>query len=469
MQTNTSRSLLRRAGARARAVLRRLFLGLLIAVVALAGMEGAFRAFHDPDRGFSRFLLFRRLNLVRWSFLSAKRQFLQTAPSLHGRPNVDTVRLPQKDRPAFDLVAEPFHLVTNSDGYRERPFVWPARRPLVFALGDSNTFGKGVEAEDRFTDRLESGLPAGSTVLNFGVCGLPSRGMADILEKYLPRKPDLVILQASTNDADLVLWRRSQGRGLTGSRLLLARAAANSHLLMWARYKLLGDPFPREMPQAWQEASACYRPDLERMAKLLRERRIPLVVVSIPMASGYPVAPHVARFFKQRPDLCLGVLNVSFKRPQDWLQDWELTAAALRGRPDWVSRTAQEMGLAEERIAPVFPYRHFFLDNVHPSALGHAVIAAQLGRFLQTRWRPAAGGKGRSLLAASASPAAVPARLPPASFPEPDRGLLDRFVARALRLVPMTRERWGVVSLRPSAAGAGEGADERLSTSVPIP
>lgn len=365
------------------------FVAAVLALAALcAGIEARWRKTADSDRGFCRFLFSTRLNAERWSFLDSNRERLQIGLVTHVQPGLDTVMEPERDRPPFDRIATPYRVVTNADGYRERPFAWPAKQPVWFALGDSITFGRGVEREDRFTDRLERALPAGTSVLNFGVPGCTSTCLAEILDLYAAHRPALVILQASANDYDITLWRRAREARLGRLRALAFRAASHSRALLWAAYKLSGDVYDRRMRETLAAAAALYRPDLERMARTLKARGIPVVVFEVPFSTGYIVTGPVADFFRGRPDVCLGVLRVSFDRPQDHIPDWDLRASGLRDRPDWVTQTAREMGIDERRLAPSFPYRLFFQDIVHPNALGNELIAAQLRRFLAAH-RPA--------------------------------------------------------------------------------
>jgi hypothetical protein len=129
-------------------------------------------------------------------------------------------------------------------------------------------------------------------------------------------------------------------------------------------------------------AGVAFRPDLERIAGTLKARAIPMLVVEIPSSMGDALAGHVSEFFRARPDVCKGVLRVSFDHPENFIADWRDRAAAAGVRPDWVTRTGEELGIDEQFLAPHFPYRDYFQDIVHPNALGNELISAQLARFL---------------------------------------------------------------------------------------
>ena len=79
----------------------------------------------------------------------------------------------------------------NSDGMRYHE-VGPKKRFRVAVIGDSFAWGLYVNAEDRFSDMIESRLPV--DMLNFGVSsyGPPQYYME--LDKVLGFKPDLVIV-----------------------------------------------------------------------------------------------------------------------------------------------------------------------------------------------------------------------------------------------------------------------------------
>jgi hypothetical protein len=74
----------------------------------------------------------------------------------------------------------------------------------VAVIGDSFTFGQGIEAEDRFSNRLERSL-AGSRVefLNFGRPGDETVDELETLAQVvLPIRPDFVLLQWYVNDVE---------------------------------------------------------------------------------------------------------------------------------------------------------------------------------------------------------------------------------------------------------------------------
>jgi len=94
---------------------------------------------------------------------------------------------------------------TNSLGFREKEYP-VERRPgvkRIVVLGDSYTFGTGVEFKDIFTKRLEAALN-GVEVIGFGVPGYNTTNELATLREVAARfKPDLVIVGYVLNDAEL--------------------------------------------------------------------------------------------------------------------------------------------------------------------------------------------------------------------------------------------------------------------------
>jgi lysophospholipase L1-like esterase len=95
---------------------------------------------------------------------------------------------------------------TNSTGFREREFDPEngKRRYRIAVIGDSFTYGQGIDEKDRFTNLIEAELNKtrnGFEVLNFGVPGAETVDEIRILEKVIARaKPDFVLLQWFIND-----------------------------------------------------------------------------------------------------------------------------------------------------------------------------------------------------------------------------------------------------------------------------
>lgn len=117
-----------------------------------------------------------------------------------GRPNLRTeVRF----EPEFRHAA-----VTNSRGLRsaETPYAKGARKRIL-CLGDSLTFGLGVESAEAFPSLVEAGLP-GTEVVNGGVVGWGTAQECLWLEaEGLRYEPDVLVLGFFVND----FWENEGG------------------------------------------------------------------------------------------------------------------------------------------------------------------------------------------------------------------------------------------------------------------
>lgn len=93
------------------------------------------------------------------------------------------------------------HVVSNSDGFRSsRELGEPDPRPRVLVLGDSFTFGIGVDEGARFTEVVEE-LEPRWRVDNIGMVGWGLDLMVRSLERYGPKAaPQAVVLASYTDD-----------------------------------------------------------------------------------------------------------------------------------------------------------------------------------------------------------------------------------------------------------------------------
>lgn len=100
----------------------------------------------------------------------------------------------------------PYRVSINSFGLRDREYSLdkPEGTFRIFALGDSTTFGEGVDHEEIYTELLEKemnqGFEARFEVFNLGVGGMSTDDEYHRLLVYWNYSPDLVILQSHPND-----------------------------------------------------------------------------------------------------------------------------------------------------------------------------------------------------------------------------------------------------------------------------
>jgi lysophospholipase L1-like esterase len=128
-----------------------------------------------------------------------------SAPELY-QPS-DDPRVLFEPRPSFTGFSEGVPLTTNSRGLRERelPLAKPAGTRRVVFLGDSVTFGAGVNDDQPFPRLLESSIngTGGGPIetVNTGVVGYNTvQELARLEQAGLPYGPDVVVLTFVVND-----------------------------------------------------------------------------------------------------------------------------------------------------------------------------------------------------------------------------------------------------------------------------
>jgi lysophospholipase L1-like esterase len=103
----------------------------------------------------------------------------------------------------------------NADGIRDREYTLakPAGTFRIAAVGDSCTFGLGLELEDTWPKQLERELQRSNArveVINFGVMGYNTPQEAErIQDKVLKYSPDLIIIGYSLNDIGVLSRQRT--------------------------------------------------------------------------------------------------------------------------------------------------------------------------------------------------------------------------------------------------------------------
>ncbi|MGI8620141.1 MAG: hypothetical protein ACR2L6_13790, partial [Gemmatimonadaceae bacterium] len=90
----------------------------------------------------------------------------------------------------------------NRDGFRDIDARPAGGQPLILTLGDSLTFGWGVEYEDAFLTRLEAstgGPQAGVRVMKAGIPGTGTSDQLELLRSLLPQHPRIDLVMVGFN------------------------------------------------------------------------------------------------------------------------------------------------------------------------------------------------------------------------------------------------------------------------------
>lgn len=285
----------------------------------------------------------------------------------------------------------------NSAGMRdyEYPLVKGNGFSRIVCLGDSVTFGAGVELNQTYSKVLEKLLNAKNygiryEVLNFGVSGYNTAQEAVVLKrKALQYRPDLVLVGFNLNDgnptANLDEVLEGRGKKDTGrvplpfkawlqdnSYLYGVVALGGEQLLLrlgvWKRdrmYGLTAELFetmtePRQETESWRRVEEGLRQIVDMSGR--SGARVVLAVFPLQVQIDYD---------PRRPPM--GNLTLTdLRRPQERLR-----------------RFAKENGIVYVDLLPPINSqrtreRPLFVNDVtsHPDALGHKIVAEEILRIL---------------------------------------------------------------------------------------
>nr|MBA3890801.1 hypothetical protein [Gemmatimonadaceae bacterium] len=299
----------------------------------------------------------------------------------------------------------------------------PANGFRVFALGESSTAGFPYPRNATFSryvaEVLRDVLPADSVeVVNLGIAATNSHAMADIIDDVIAQQPDAVLLYAGHNEyygalgvgstqslpgGDAVVrtflrlqrWRVfmavRQGvgrmRGSPTSSIAADSATASLMEVMAGNRAIVhGD-------DAYRRGVAQFERNLAYVARRLQSAGVPLLIGSVesnladqpPFAVAANDAPGGARaaFADARAALARGdsaAAHAGFVRARD------LDVVRFRAPGEFnavIQRVAQAHGATYVPVAETFarhspagiPGGTLFLEHVHPTAEGYALLA----------------------------------------------------------------------------------------------
>ena len=271
-----------------------------------------------------------------------------------------------------------FHFTSNSDGFRTREFTPRSEATYrIVSIGDSSTFGWGVDDEYTYQALLERRLAVAGgpavEVFNLGIPGFTSRHGQGVLEHYArDLDPDLLIVSFGANDGRQVLQPTDQ--------LLAAdegwRATIRFGLLRFETFKLLRrllfsayDPFapPREeRPPTFDSVPRDrYMEILSTMVEESRSRGTESVFLAVCAPASYVRG---MRFVADTNDVPMVNARALFGDRLDDLR-------AHRVYPDEVQYAEKLYG---PRALDRNPSLYVTSDGCHPNRAGHSLIAEAL-------------------------------------------------------------------------------------------
>jgi len=143
---------------------------------------------------------------IDWSIIGGPHPLFWYA----GRPNLDNARVTGVfwEPVTGDRVELDFTVSTNRYGFRDDPIAPKGTRFRILAIGDSTTFGHGVDRKDTWPDSLERRLTDSGyrvDVINAGQCAHTAFQGKLLMEHIAPElEPDLVLVNYGHNE--LLHW-----------------------------------------------------------------------------------------------------------------------------------------------------------------------------------------------------------------------------------------------------------------------
>ncbi|MCB9762995.1 MAG: hypothetical protein H6739_24560 [Alphaproteobacteria bacterium] len=291
------------------------------------------------------------------------------------------------DEPGRKYRLRPGQFFINADGFRERelPFEPPEGALRVVLLGDSVSFGAGMELEQVAGRVAEARLQAGgldAQVVNLSVHGYDVEQIAATLRHRGWRyQPDLVVYAAYTNDGARTRVTRNAANNVPayvgnepfeGLPEALGRwlQAHSSLFRRWraARWLRAVDE-GRVVRRTWDPAF--FTAHLAAMSADARDHGVPLVVWGLGAHVLAETDPGACFSEGQGPDFCAAQLE-QMRNIRD--------AAVALGLP-----CVNALGALRASGAHAF-FPEGAQDPHHPGVAGHAVFGADLADVVQ-RWQ----------------------------------------------------------------------------------
>jgi lysophospholipase L1-like esterase len=294
---------------------------------------------------------------------------------------------PQDPFAALSYRAHPFlHYVPNpqspgidSNYFRSTPVVEHPRH-VVVTLGESSTYGQGVDAKMTYSSRLQDMLNVGDdkyVVLNGGVPGwsIPHQLARYVLQlRHLRPKPDMIVIYSGYNDARTLLSPNSSASAYED----VLRPFDGDTVGWWRRSRLLGfvASHVRQLSCRWIGDDLGIRVHLNDFA-----------FKGEGCLGSFPAVPlNPVRVEEFRRDLEAlvrlakldGVAVVLVKQDSPSFDNKSIGPAFFRAR-DLVGQVGVAEGVTVVDMHDYLNSRpENFFDEIHPSVQGHEIIAKTL-------------------------------------------------------------------------------------------
>ncbi len=269
----------------------------------------------------------------------------------------------------------------NRFGFRERDYADKQNDDVfrIAVIGDSFTYGQGVDTKDRLSDILESSLNKGNggkfEVLNFGKRGTETVDHLNFLKDYvLASSPDFILLQWFINDVEVDKSERPKPFPLVPSYVFASYLNQHSGLyfLLDSQWRILQqrlgmagsyEDYMVERFVDLDDADLLQADQaLEEIFAVAQRNSIPTAILMFPALSGEIqsklgfLIDHVATICERNGVVCI---------------DLRRTLATAESASDlWVNR----------------------FDN-HPNRLANELAAIQVLERFETQWRVEVGNR----------------------------------------------------------------------------
>lgn len=196
-----------------------------------------------------------------------------------------------------------WEVFTDADGHRRGRQPRPSDAPVALWVGDSFTFGHGVDFEDGWVGRVEQATGDRLRHVNCGVAGYGPQQYEAILTDELSERDDVAVVIVGTflgNDLHDTIWNKDLPvvNGIQGDpgglRSWVKRNLHAYRLISNLYHQLTAQERPETValnqlgdPDAWLEppladAIVNYGASMSNIARLCRERSVPLVILVVP-------------------------------------------------------------------------------------------------------------------------------------------------------------------------------------------
>jgi len=278
----------------------------------------------------------------------------------------------------------------NSSAFRddeEITLTKPANTFRLFTLGDSITFGWGVESVDTFTKKLQQRLNEFSSntkfqAINAGIVGFNSyQGVRLLKHKLLAYNPDLIIV--AYGGTNYVLSASTDKESLrTGSLTLTKIANIGRKFYIYRSLREIMIRFNKVSKDKMKRRvyPEDFRNDLRNLIKIAKENNIGVVLMTIP---SNVLTGQVAKWTIEKRSYSNSKEEVisEHKKMNDIIRevakDEKIVLADIAEKFNELKNAGRE---------DLFYRPEDAWDDYHPSEEGHRIIAEELYRIITAKF-----------------------------------------------------------------------------------